>query len=236
MSYASETKKIICERPSEGWCCKLSELSALIAFGATYKNGVLKIKSESEEVFNRLLSIMDDAVSILKQKITIPEREGGRYVLTIKDAGEIKRLCDELGFNIHDDLIDFTPDGEILENDCCKKSFIRGAYLMGGSISDPEKNYHLEFVCRHAKAADSLFELLCEAQIKAKLTVRKNSFVIYIKEFEAIANLMGIIGAGSKMMDLYNLKIERELNQKNYRRGRYGQSFGKFMRNRKSET
>ena len=85
---------------------------------------------------------------------------------------------------------------------------------MAGSVSNPEKNYHLEFVTKHAKAADLLYELLTEADISSRLTVRKNSFVIYIKEFEAIAEIMGLLGAGSMMMDLYNIKIEREVRNK----------------------
>ena len=66
-------------------------------------------------------------------------------------------------------------------------------------------------MCKYAKPADKLFEMLSELNIKSKLTVRKNNFVIYIKEFEVIAELLGLLGAGAKMMDLYNLKIEKEL-------------------------
>lgn len=211
MSYASETKKLICEKPSGDWCCKLAELAGLLCFGSTYKNGSLKIKSESQDVFERLLNITDDVTDVLKQKITIPKSEGGRYILTLNDKEEILRLCDCVGFNLTDTSIEFVFDDELLENDCCKTSFIRGAFLSGGSLSDPERNYHLEFVCKYAKPADKLFELLESININSRLTVRKNNFVIYIKEFEAIANILGLLGAGSKMMDLYNLKIEKEL-------------------------
>ncbi len=211
MSYASETKELILQRPIGDWCCKLSELAGLIAFGASYKNKSLKIKSESGSVFERLLSITDEVTDILNQKITIPKSDGGRYVLALNDEAETERLCACMGFNLHNGYIDFSCDEEIFENECCKISYIRGAFLSGGSVSDPERNYHLEFVCKHAKPADKLFELLCEMNIKSKLTVRKNNFVIYIKEFEAIAELLGLLGAGTKMMDLYNLKIEKEL-------------------------
>lgn len=214
MSYASETKRIITSKSAGSWCCKVSELCALICFGATYKNGVLTIKSETEEVFNRLLDLCDEALNILKQKITIPEREGQRYIFTLKDHDEIARLCEFFGFPFDGKTIIFSPDKDIYESDCCKVSFIRGAYIMAGSVSNPEKNYHLEFVTKHAKAADLLYELLSEADILSRLTVRKNSFVIYIKEFEAIAEIMGLLGAGSMMMDLYNIKIEREVRNK----------------------
>ena len=78
-------------------------------------------------------------------------------------------------------------------------------------MSDPEKNYHLEFVTRTAPLADRLYELLEALSLPAKITVRKNSFVVYIKDSEAIAQLLGLIGAGGSMMAFYNIKIEREL-------------------------
>lgn len=211
MSYASETKKLICEKPSGDWCCKASELAGLVCFGSTYTKGTLKIKSESSDVFDRLLNLCDEVCNILNQKITVPIKEGGRHILTLNNTNEISSLCDCMGFTMSENSIDFLPDEEILENDCCKTSFIRGAFLSGGSVSAPERNYHLEFVCKHAKPADKLFELLSKLHINSRLTVRKNNFVVYIKEFEAIANILGLLGAGAKMMDLYNLKIEKEL-------------------------
>ena len=183
----------------------------MVYFGAVINNGGLKIKSESKDGFDRLLDLLDEVTSIGKQKITLPAREGGRYILAIDSGEEMERLCGDLGFETDGSNIDFFALKDILESGCCRKSFIRGAYLMGGSLSDPRKNYHLEFVCKYPKAADTLSELLERYKINAKLTVRKDSFIVYIKEFEAIAELLGMIGAGSKMMELYNLKIEREL-------------------------
>ncbi len=213
MSFASETKKTICTVNEKRWCCKTSELSGLLCFGASYKNKTLTIKSESAEVFDRTVLLIDRQTSVSKQKITLPKSEGGRYILKISGTDEIMRLCEEMGFefDLKNDCIDFCPSSDTLQNSCCKAAFVRGAYLMGGTVTDPEKNYHLEFVCKYAKAADKLSEILESMKINARLTVRKNSFVIYIKEFETIANLLGHLGAGSEMMELYNLKIEREL-------------------------
>ncbi len=211
MSFASEIKEIICESTDEKWCCKRSELVAMLCFGATLKNNVLKIKLESSAVFERMLALLDEVANVGRQKITLPAKEGGRYILSIDKAEEIERLSLDLGLKADGDNISFLDEGDIFESNCCEKSFIKGAYLISGSLSDPKKNYHLEFVCKQPRSADILFELLQKSKINAKLTVRKNTFVVYIKEFEAIADFLGIVGANSKMMEIYNLKIEREL-------------------------
>lgn len=211
MSFASETKKTICDVQNEQWCCKVSELAGFLCASALYKNGVLKIKFESSDVFERVVVLIDEVTAVSKQKIILPQRDGGRYILQISDKSEIVNLCEELGIEFEEEKTNFCPSDEIVENDCCKTAFVRGAYLAGATVTDPVKNYHLEFVVKYAKAADKLFEILESMEINAKLTVRKNSFVIYIKEFETIANLLGILGAAPEMMDLYNLKIEREV-------------------------
>lgn len=211
MSFASETKKTICESQGAQWCCKVSELAGILCSSAIYKNSVLKVKFESADVFERVIMLTDEVTSVVKQKITLPQHEGGRYILQISDKNEIKRLCEDVGIKFKEEKTNFCPEPDVVENECCKAAFVRGAYLAAGTVTDPQKNYHLEFVLKYAKAADKLFEILESMNYNAKLTVRKNNFVIYIKEFEAIANLLGMMGAGNEMMELYNLKIEREV-------------------------
>lgn len=191
-------------------CCRRSELSALICFAGTLTGGALKIRLENGAVADRIVSLLKEILGLYKFERLRPGARGGWYTITISKPDQLENLADGLGL-IHNGQIALFPSGYITDFDCCKLSFIRGAFLGGGSIISPEKNYHMEFVTKTPPLADKLLELLQHCGIAARLTVRKNNFVVYIKESEAIAELLGLMGAGSSMMELYNVKIEREL-------------------------
>lgn len=211
MSFASEAKLAICKSQAPTWCCRRSELSALICFAADIAaDGSLKIRIESEAVALRICRLLDDILGLKGMQFSSPSVPGGWYTLVISNPETIENLADGLGL-FHDGTLALYPDESITDFDCCKLSFIRGAFLGGGSIIAPEKNYHMEFVTKTAKLADKLTELLEFYGVGAKLTVRKNYFVVYLKESETIAELLGSLGAGGAMMELYNVKIEREL-------------------------
>ena len=171
MSFASEIKEIICESTDEKWCCRRSELIAMLSFGATVKNNILKIKSESNVVFERLVSLLDEVCNVGRQKITIPAKDGGRCVLAIESEKEIERLGEDLGFEVTCEKLNFLDEEYDFSNACCVRSFIKGAYLIGGSISDPNKNYHLEFVCKQPQAADALFSILAKNKNNESRTI-----------------------------------------------------------------
>ncbi|HEX2926176.1 MAG TPA: DNA-binding protein WhiA [Ruminiclostridium sp.] len=94
---------------------------------------------------------------------------------------------------------------------CCKKSFLRAAFLSGGSISDPEKTYHLEISTRNNFCAELIKELLQEYGINAKIIVRKGNYVTYIKEGENIVDFLNIIGAHGALMELENVRILKDM-------------------------
>lgn len=100
---------------------------------------------------------------------------------------------------------------EIIPFECCGISYLRGAFLGGGSVSDPKKNYHLEFDAKTRNDAENLKKVISEHGISAKLTERKNHFIVYVKGYEDIAAVMGIIGAGTAAMEIYNVSIEKEI-------------------------
>lgn len=209
MSFASNIKQSLVRVPHENDCCKVAELSAILCFAGTRERGGVKIKTENSSVCERAAELIcsilnDDSFSYKEAK-----KKSGMHTLSI-GAKLAESIFDIAKIN-PEETAPLCPDKSILENSCCTEAFLRGAFLGGGSVSDPEKNYHAEFVTKTATLADMLYEILLEQGMGAKITVRKNSFVVYIKESEAIASLLGIMGAGMSMMDFYNIKIEREL-------------------------
>ena len=99
----------------------------------------------------------------------------------------------------------------VVQTDKCKRAYIRGAFLGGGSISNPEKTYHLEFVTHNNEYAVALSELINSYGLLSKVIQRKNSYVIYIKEGEQIVDLLNIIGAHSSLLELENVRIMKEM-------------------------
>ena len=114
------------------------------------------------------------------------------------------------------------PDGHIdgdirqihnslLKQNCCRRSFIRGAFLAAGSVSDPEKSYHFEIVCTVPEKARQLQELLASYDVDAKVVLRKRHYVVYIKEGSQIVELLGLMGAHISLMQLENVRIVKEM-------------------------
>jgi DNA-binding protein WhiA len=102
-----------------------------------------------------------------------------------------------------------SPD--VIKKNCCKRAYIRGAFLGGGSISNPEKTYHMEFVSNSIELAEDLMKLINSFGLGSKVIQRKNSFVIYLKEGEQIIELLSLIGAHSALLDLENVRIYKEM-------------------------
>ncbi len=105
-----------------------------------------------------------------------------------------------------------------LERLCCKRAFLRGAFLCVGSISDPEKSNHLEFVCTKEEMADMLTEYMAEFEIVAKIIRRKKYFVVYLKDGEEIVNLLNVMGAHVSLMEFENQRILKEISNSVNRR------------------
>ncbi len=208
MTFSAETKNSLCKVTSETWCCKRSELAALVCFAATRRNGVLKFNIENKNIADRIRDLVQEVTLTEKVGLQAPKKDGGWYTIRV-DADGTKTLLRAVGLS---DTLE--PDTLHPDMDCCVASFLRGAFLGGGSVADPEKNYHMEFVTTNPKVADFQTELLATCGYIAGLTVRKNHFVVYIKDSEAIAELLGRIGAGMTMMDFYNIKIEREVRNR----------------------
>ena len=135
-------------------------------------------------------------------------------MVLIRDAENVKRILEACK------MID--RDGEIGENystvrtyilrqDCCRRAFIRGAFLASGSMSDPDRFYHLELVCQNEERAMQLQSILATFGLDAKTVVRKKYYVVYIKEGNQIVELLGLMGADSALMELENIRIVKEM-------------------------
>jgi len=200
MSFSTQIKEELCHAKNDKLCCQKAEISASVRVAGilTYlKSGGISLRISSENVtfMNRLNSEMEKIYGISSR-----ERSLGRNHEVFSGCGIV--------------LGEEEPIFEQYLSDrknCCNKSYVRGAFLAGGSVSDPDKVYHLEIVCRDAMIAEELGEYLEKFEIVAKVVERKGHAVLYIKEGEHIVDFLNIIGAHNSLMELENVRILKEV-------------------------
>lgn len=207
MSFASDVKKQLSRLDIKKGCCAASEMAAIICFAAESAGGKIKIKTESESAAERAKSLLKQGFDI-EAAFKKPQKEGGRFTVSVTEK-DSEEFLDRIGLDKSGE--EYIPRQSVTEKDCCRAAFVRGAFLGAGSVLEPAKGYHMEFVTKSGPLADRLCEILAVLDFGAKLIVRKNYFVVYLKESEAIAELLGLMGAGASMMDFLNVKIEREI-------------------------
>lgn len=103
------------------------------------------------------------------------------------------------------------PDSIVFQQTCCKRAFLRGAFLSTGSISDPEKDYHLEFCVDDLSVARMLVLIMKEFEIEARIITRKKAYIIYIKDSEMISLLLTVMDAHVALMNLENIRILKDM-------------------------
>ena len=231
MSFAMDTKMEVLKSEIENDCCSIAFLSAIIKC-----SGELSISGNHQikvEIYTELVDLFDKIKKIIEQyygkecKMTLMEEtnisKSSRYKITLpsdittqllKDLG-IMSLDQEGLLAIENGISDF-----VIIDDCCKRSYIKGAFVSCATSNIIIKNYdnhksnsgyHLEFVFNFEKIAEDFINLLKNFDITAKLTIRKNAPIVYIKEYQLICDALALVGANKAVMDLQNEAAIREL-------------------------
>ena len=194
MSFSSEVKTELAKHLGKSRHCQIAELAALIAF----EGRILAAESE-----NRLL--MQKYQLLLAELFHIEEihtEEEARSVFST-----VKMYNDVTGEPEPED----TVKGLLIQQSCCKRAYIRGAFLAGGSISDPNKSYHFEIVCRSIPQAEQLRDVINSFDMDAKIVARKKYQVVYLKEGSQIVDILNIMEAHVALMNLENVRILKEM-------------------------
>ncbi len=200
MSFSSEVKKELSGHLGKSRHCQIAELAALIAFeGRTCID-----ESENKhlkEKYNLLVDrIFHTEEASAEEKAASPEDEK-RIFETVKMWDEKKARPE----------VTDTVSGLLIQQTCCKRAFIRGAFLAGGSISDPNKSYHFEIVCRTTRQAGQIQEAINSFGMDAKIVARKKYQVVYLKEGAQIVDILNFMEAHVALMNLENVRILKEM-------------------------
>lgn len=226
MSYSGRVKEELAKQVVSARHCGLSELAAIFRNCGMIIEDVdgsrsIGIQTENKIIARKFFTLLKKVYNINTSiKEDFWENDVTEYPI-IEDALMVDTFLKSLHFvneygNLVDDLEYVSP--LLLKRTCCKRAFLRGSFFSSGSMSDPSKGYHLEFVCVSEKGAKQILSLLADFDIEAKIVARKKYFVVYIKEGEAIVNLMNVMEAHISLMDFENLRIVKGVrNQVNRR-------------------
>jgi len=222
MSFSSEIKTELCNLPLSSACCNRAELAGLAALCGTLLSesagGGLRFRTENEAVAQKIETLLSSLMGITaKQRRIRKKNEGYIYTLHIEGGEGFVRLMKTLGF-WQDGRIKFCANPFITAESCCRRSFLRGAFLGSGSASAPQKSYHLEIETHHRDLAADIVQLFMDEQLAARSVIRKSNYVIYIKDSEEIADALTALGATDSALNLYYIKIEKNMKNKINRR------------------
>lgn len=221
MSFSAVTKEELARITVPKVCCNLAELAALVRMDGTLQisNQVyaLNVVTESAPVARKIFRL---AKTVLKLPVDIVVRrklrlkKNNSYLVRIYPKGQ----ADLQKLGILDANGDIQPgiSEALIKHRCDQKAYLRGAFLAGGSINNPEGNYHLEIITNDVHQAEGVCKLLNRFRLGAKVSIRKNWHVVYIKESEHIVEFLGFIGAHHALLEFENVRVFKDVrNQVN---------------------
>ena len=209
MSFSGEVKRELCRVGLGRACCARAEAYGVLLYCNTFTAQELRIITECEEFAIRLPELFDRAFGGLSFD-RMPTALEQKYIFQINDGEKLERIIDAFGFDARQSPVLHINFG-LLEEDCCRAAFLRGAFLVGGSVTDHNKRYHLELETSHAQASRELQALLTDMGQQPKQVARGGYQVTYFKNSDQIEDLLTLMGAPLSAMALMNTRAEKEL-------------------------
>ena len=208
MSFASRTKAELCRTALSRRCCAQAEAYGVLLYCSQFTPSQVRIVTESPEFAARLPALFQRAFRVEFDRL--PGEGTGKRVFAVHSPDKLSAIFAAFGGDPGETLalhINFA----VLEEEHCRTAFFRGAFLAGGSVTDPGKRYHLELATSHLSVSRELRALLLEAGFSPKETTRKGNSLTYFKQSEAIEDFLTAIGAPLAAMEVMNAKAEKDL-------------------------
>ncbi len=216
MSFSFETKNELCRLPVQKTCCARAEAYGILLYCNTFSAAEVRIITENPNFASRLPRLFQRAFGLRFDRVPEPDVPG-KMVFQIMDRQKLDHIINTLGYDPRQSLVLHINFG-LLEEECCRASFLRGAFFAGGSLTDPLKRYHLELTTSHLQASRELEVLLRECGYPPKGLSRNGSFITYFKQSDQIEDFLTLIGAPVAAMHIMSAKLEKDLRNSVNRR------------------
>ncbi|MCR4589338.1 MAG: DNA-binding protein WhiA [Lachnospiraceae bacterium] len=210
MSFSRDVKKEIgSDIPEARHCCTalLAGITLMAAdiFYSPEKGLKVLYHSENEDVIRICFTLLRKTIRI---SADVQMRMGKTPVYRLMMKGD---AAEELLTLLKMQPGDKRLNSLLYERSCCRRNLIRGAFLAGGSVSNPKGSYHMEIVCDSRDTADNLKEIIGSFNVESRITGRKNSYVLYLKEGDDIVTMLNIMEAPAALMDMENARIYKDM-------------------------
>lgn len=200
MSFTNDIKERISSVEFDCEYCKLAALAALMRFGGRLSETGAYISTESAAVARFGQRLLADALAISCEPVYYENQKLWRISLNEEQSA----VC----------ATELAADGDVMQIlpfECCRRAFLTGAFLGGGGVSDPKKGYHLELDTKREEYAARAAEVLALFGIHAKIIEHKSRYVVYVKDYESVADVLGLIGADFAALELFSVSVEKQV-------------------------
>ena len=204
-SFSQQTKEPLILAENHSPCCDRAELFGMLLFAGSISGSSIKLISESKLVADKFCTLLNKLFGYRGNTV----KDGKYFAVYCNDLGVVAKCLYALRLSENNIKFRITP--EVIEKDCCKKAFLRGAFLGGGTVIDPNKNYNMEFLTRYELLTEDFLIFLSSLGFSFKKVRRKDSLVVYTKMSDTICDVLTYLGATLSYMEYINIKIEREV-------------------------
>ncbi|MBQ2626442.1 MAG: DNA-binding protein WhiA [Eubacterium sp.] len=199
MSFSGDIKRELCRQTGGARHCQIAEQKAMLLYS---RSSVDVFRTENREIAEKYCLLLKKLFGLQDTEPQEDKNKRGRksWCVGVSDPESVSRICE-------------TMEHAIVRKDCCRRAFLRGAFLVAGSISDPNRSYHCEIVCDDEESAALLETVLNDLHLHARVSRRKTHFIVYVKESSEIADVIGLMGARVALMDYENIRILKEMRE-----------------------
>ena len=209
MSFSSDAKRELCRDRIERRDDAVAECYGALLYCNSFSAREIRIITASPDFAARLPRLFKHAFSLSFDTLP-PENAGGKRSFTITDSRKLRQIFSAFGAEFGTTVSHHVNFG-VLEEEHCRTAFIRGAFLAGGSVTDPEKRYHLELATPHHSVSRESYSVLLEMGFTARETQRGGNYLLYFKQADVIADFFTALGASSTALGVMTAKVEKEM-------------------------
>lgn len=214
MGFSEETKRELAHAFPAAKCCRLAELSAFYDFNGYFFGSYLDINHFMPLIARKILKLLKSVYPDVQTQVLVQRARARKNqvctvrVLTPETAELVYQALKEQEY--------LDEQQKVLAQRCCQRAYVRGAFLSHGSITNPEKNYHLEIFTEKSEVAEKVYLTINALGLEAKMTARKGDLMVYLKDGDQIVTLLNLMGAHKALMHLENVRIVKDMrNQVN---------------------
>ena len=206
MSFSTEVKNELCRVSMQRACCTRAEVYGALLHASVFSHKEIRLSAENMTVVRRLQALLQRAFFVECE----PQKAGRKQQLVLTEPAQIGRVFDALGYDCKSHIT-YHINRNLLEEDCCIASFLRGAFLMGGTVAGPDKKSHLELKTTHQSLSGEETSLMLDLGLSPKQARRGSAYLLYFKDGASAEDFLTRIGAPHAAMELMQAKVEKNL-------------------------